>query len=202
MIMGNHDGTAFVAQKDDSSVALIDEKGKEIVPFGYYNIIFQSAAVGLPENYPKGFVLPYEIGQNTYVVIKHDKIGLINDKGEEILPCIYDFDQNSDDYFLAWYVGAEKMLSQFAQPEKVVVPNLVSCINEDLFRCGYVNQQNELVIPYKFRGADGFKCGLALVSEAGYVDDLNDYKWFHIDESGERLQYKINYNNQGEIISG
>ena len=72
----NHNGTAFVAELD-GSIGLIDDKGKEIVPFGYYNHIFQPCYIALPE----GYILPHEIGKNTYIVYKKDEaVGLINDK--------------------------------------------------------------------------------------------------------------------------
>lgn len=198
-IMENHDGTAFVAEKDDSTIALIDDKGKEITQFGYYDSIFQSCCVGLPEGHGPDYIIPYKIGKNTYVVSKNKKYGLINDKGEEIISCVHECEKKQDDEILAMFDCAGKMLSQFTVPVKPSVTNLVPKCNDE-WLWGYVNQQNELIIPYQFRDTCEFKNGFAVVSDTGYIEELDDRLWFHIDETGKRLQYTIKHDENKKIV--
>ena len=179
-IMENLTGTAFVAGKGDS-VGLIDDKGNEIVPLGYYEQIIQTYYRGLPE----GYILPYEFAKNTYFAVKNGKAGLINDKGEKI------------DY--KYCHTEEELLMQFAIPA-IYTPHLIPKRgNNGLF--GYINQQNELIIPYQFINALEFVNGFACVSDSLNIEEADEWKWHHIDETGKRLHYTIEYDEKGEIVA-
>ena len=177
-IMENLYGTAFVAEKE-GSIGLIDDKGKEIVQFGYYDDIMQTCYIGLPE----GYILPYEFGKSTYYVTKEGFGRLINDKGERINDKQWD--------------TIEDLLMQFAVPATYTPYLVPKRDNNGLF--GYVNQQNELIIPYKFMNALEFVNGFASVSDSVNIEDADEWKWNHINETGERLHYTIEYNENGEI---
>ncbi|MDD3012392.1 MAG: WG repeat-containing protein [Candidatus Gastranaerophilales bacterium] len=171
-IMENQYGTAFVVEKE-GSIGLIDDKGKEIVQFGYYDHIIQSCYIGLHE----GYILPYEFGKNTYFVAKDGFGRLINDKGERI------YDKRCH--------TAEELLMQFAVPA-TYIPYLTPKRDDGMY--GYVNQQNELIIPYKFMYAREFENGFAKVSDSKNIEDIDECKWYHIDETGKKLHYTIEYN--------
>jgi hypothetical protein len=186
-IMENHDGTAFVAEREpfeeagDFIIGLIDDKGKEIVPFGYYDSIVQSCYIGLPE----GYILPYEFGENTYFVAKGDSGSLINDKGERI-------------NYKRWHT-VEDLLMQFAVPV-TYTPTLTPMCNDE-GKYGYVNHENELIIPYQYSYAREFQNGFAMVSDSEGVEDIEEFIWYHIDETGKELDYTIKYDENGEIDS-
>ncbi len=173
-IMENHNGTAFVAELD-GLVGIIDDKGEEIVPFGYYKHITQCCYLGLDE----GYILPHEFGKNTYTALGNDMSRIINDKGEII---------------------SEKSASlmNFAVPASYL-PILAPRVNENGL-WGYVNKENELIIPYQFPYVQGFKNGFAILSDDSKFEETTiRHNGYHIDETGKQLHYRIEYDENGEI---
>lgn len=168
-IMENHNGTAFVAELD-GLVGIIDDKGKEIVPFGDYKQITQCCYLGLDE----GYILPHNFGKNSYTALGNNMSRIINDKGEII----------SEE---------AASLMNFAVPASYL-PILAPRVNENGL-WGFVNKQNELIIPYQFPYVQGFKNGFAIVSDDSRFEETRiRRKGYHIDETGKRLQYTVNYN--------
>ena len=194
-------GTAFKVEKDDQ-LGLINDKGEDIFPIGSVDLVDQSFLVDLPEDY----TLPYEFGQNTFVVMQGDIVGVVNDKGKQIFPAEEKFNPKK-------LLTISEVLMQYAVPKSSeFVPNLTRKENEDgLF--GYVNKKDELIIPYKFYHACEFNNGFAVVCDSKNDVEFKNGVWYrdedtmhtcgrkyhHIDEAGNRLNYTIKYDKNGEI---
>jgi len=193
-------GTAFKVEKCDQ-LGLINDRGEDIFPFGSVDLVDQSFLVDLPE----GYILTYEFGQNTFVVLQGDIAGIIDDKCQQLFPTKEKFNPKK-------FLTISEVLMQYAVPKpQKEIPNLIPQKNTDE-RWGYVNKKNELIIPYKFYCADEFSNGFAVVSDSENCVELTNGKWYrdedtkftcgkqyHIDETGNRLNYIIKYDKDGEI---
>jgi WG containing repeat len=125
------DGLAYTFVKLKGKWGLIDPQNKTILPFQYSNVFFDEGLLGDEQNvivvknnkygivsrstgkvfidciYEKPFeftdgIIPY-LG-NLSVVYRNNKAGLINEKGVEFVPCIFDggkvpFKEMDNDYF-------------------------------------------------------------------------------------------------------
>lgn len=193
-------GTAFKTEKE-GQLGLINDKGGNIFPLGSVDLVDQSFLVDLPE----GYILPYEFGQNTFIVLQGNIAGVIDDKGKQIFPAEEKFNPKK-------FLIISEVLMQYAIPKPPkYVPNLIPQKNEDEF-LGYVNKRNELIIPYQFYHAGDFVNELAVVCDFKKDVDFKNGEWYrdeeveawgrkyhHIDEKGNRLNYTIKYDKNGEI---
>jgi len=101
-------------------------------------------------------------------VIKNDKVGFVNAKAEEIIPCVYDRDEqiitgavvnyvvNTKGEITTVTVGTEESRLGFNE-------GLVCVIKSG--RYGFINKNNETIIPFQYDGADNFYDSIAIIKQ-------------------------------------
>lgn len=151
-------GRAYVCK--NGKWGYIDKQGKEIIPIKYDYIYGYVWDYGIPyaiveQNGKRGYisesgqiVLPIEyddlhdgIDNFQYDIIrKGNKIGILNNRYQEIIPCSFDeIEPFSEDYCMVKVVG----------------------------RCGYMDCNGNLTIPIRYHEASTFYNGTAAVSQNG-----------------------------------
>ncbi len=106
-------------------------------------------------------------------VKKGDKYAIVNSKNEIVTRCEYPFTLPSGDYItIKNYIHKRFCLICWETGEILIPYNKYSelgdCVDGLLYACknetyGYVNPNNEIVIPFKFADAEDFSEGLAMV---------------------------------------
>lgn len=81
-------GNVLVQERSDYTWGVVDKNGNEIVPFGKYNWIDRFDS-GLARVKIEKKELSYRIPGCTAWAITDERWGIINDKGEEVLPVEY-----------------------------------------------------------------------------------------------------------------
>jgi hypothetical protein len=169
------------AVKLNNKISFIDESGNPITEFIYDNCM----------NFENGYAS----------VEKDSKHGCINLKGIEVIKCIYDIPVIlSEGLAAASFVNNSADLNQSAAPEKYS-PGMLTGYQKgnkiiwkdrygDIYdadnfklsaknqRCGYLNEDGEIVIPFKFEMAFPFKEGLACVVEqnkCGFINQKGEW---------------------------
>lgn len=171
--------------KIDGKSGLLDVNGNEVVPCIYDRIV------------PIGrFADDYHYVQEGMIQIQlNGKYGFVNTAGEQIVPCKYDQVQN----FSGGYAAVGINTGAFSQPDNVPVclwgmvdatgREVVPCQYDPYLstdevgqgflavrkngKCGLVNAENQLIVPYKYDGINAFIDGCAVVYQnyqCGYID--------------------------------
>lgn len=159
--------------KIDGKSGLLDVNGNEVVPCIYDRIV------------PIGrFADDYHYVQEGMIQIQlNGKYGFVNTAGEQIVPCKYDQVQN----FSGGYAAVGINTGEFSQPDNVPVclwgmidatgKEVVPCqydlatyeVDQGFLavkengKCGLVNAENQLIVPYKYDGIGAFIDGCAVV---------------------------------------
>lgn len=165
-----HDGYAGVMQ--GGLWGLMDSRGRLVIDFQYDNIGSYSAGVvavereglwggvdaknreRIPFLYEWEFYFP---DKAPAMVRKDEKFGYINNRGETVIPFVYD--------------DAEPFSEGLAAVGQL----------EDGAKRGYINPKGEIVIPLQYTSADSFLEGFAAVG----LQDENGYYFGYIDKTGE-----------------
>ena len=137
-----------------------------------------------------GLVAPILFCEGMALVRKNGKYGFVDDKGKEIIPCIYD-DANSFSEGYATVVKDEKT-GVVDKNGKLVVPykydyigdfsNGIACVKNNN-KCGYINYKGEEVIPLKYEDCSDFSDGLAVV----VVNGDESSKYGYINKTGKEI---------------
>ncbi len=146
--------------KQDGKFGLIDRNKTVIIPAIYEEVT----------DFSNGYAR----------VVKSGKVGFVNLKAEEIIPCIYDKDEQ--------IITGAVVIYTMNQKENVISIDVTTDdrrlgFNEDLVcviqngRYGFINKENEIIIPFQYDGADNFYDSIAIIKQ-------ND-KYGAIDKTGK-----------------
>ena len=101
-------------------------------------------------------------------VVKDRKVGFVNIKAEEVIPCTYE-----EDTTMITGAVVEHVIDASSQQESIVVgiderregfsEEIVCVIRNGKY--GFVDKGNKTVIPFQFDGADNFYDGVVIVKE-------------------------------------
>ncbi len=165
-VISEHDGSG------DSHDSVIDKRGETVIPTGIYSSI-SSFVGGLSR------------------VVRDDKVGCINRRGEVVVPIEYDqlWEFGHNELTTAKIGEKYVILDRRARP--VTAINLpddawtspfsdgLACVTTDKSG-GYIDERGKLVIPMDFDRAYSFRGGLALVEKdgtSGYIDHQGQFVW-------------------------
>ncbi|MDL2239787.1 WG repeat-containing protein [Bacteroidales bacterium OttesenSCG-928-K03] len=178
----------MVAVKHNNKWGVIDKSNKVLVPFNFDMI----------GSYSEGY----------FKVVQKGKIGYIDKTGKEIIPCIYvdggDFkngqvnvkvkDKKADAWITLDTNNNKASISTVIESDDIAVDydkiyvynNGLARIYKNKGKYGFINKQNELIVPMIYDEAHDFSYGFARVKQ--------DKKWGMIDTTGN-LIIPIIYDN-------
>lgn len=204
----------FAAQKSDKW-GIIDRLGEIREDFIYDEIIFDSKHVpydnsgywkirkdsrfALYSSIKGKFITKFTydcIGTESYGLFEvniDDKYGFINNKGQEIIPIIYDATGQTFSEGLT-YIKSDSKYGMINNSDEIIIPIEYKSINnssENLIvvqnsqkQYGVINHANKVVIPFgKYDIINNYSCGYALVK--------NNNGYCYIDKSGKFLELKV-----------
>lgn len=213
------DGYSIVITKE--KYGMIDENGTELLPCEYDyldekgGIIYARKGAEWQQFDKKGHSVNVKAYDGFYVgsyeitkVKKDGKHGIINDKYEEVIPCIYNDVEICDNDIVAVFDEGWKYINLNDESNSYYYAGsfpykfsdgLARVYSEEKGKYGYINKEWELVIPFKYSHAWDFENGLAKVSEEPEAE-----KWYHIDKNGEIIIPPKDYNVMvnGEALIG
>jgi hypothetical protein len=114
-------------------------------------------------------------------VVKEGKVGFVNRKAEEVIPCMYEQDTLMITGAIIERViengsnGIERMDLTIDERREGFNENLVCVIKNGKY--GFIDKTNNIVIPFQYDGADNFYNGIAVIREKD--------KYGAIDKSGK-----------------
>lgn len=214
------DGLAMVSK--DRKCGFIDNNGNEIIPCKYdlnessggfeeglavvsldfdkYYIINKSGNIAFTHNYDE--VDNFSEG---YAVVKKDsKMGYIDTRGNEVVPCIYDMCYEFSEGMAAVYKGEKygfidtkgNVVIPFEYTTNEEIPYAfhdgLACVYKN-GKYGYIDKKGNVVVPFKYDEALPFSEGLAVV--------LYHNKYGFIDKSGNEI-IKCIYDSAAEFSEG
>ena len=151
----NIDDSVFVG-KIKGLAGLFDYEGNTIIAPEYDNIMYR----------------PFDDSKVSYAR-KGEKYALINSKNEVVTKCEYPFGSPYGEYItmksfihdrfclVRWETGEVVIPYGYEELGDYVEGVLYACKND---KFGYINPNNEIVIPFKFAAAEDFSEGLAMVA--------------------------------------
>jgi hypothetical protein len=163
-----HSGFAKVMTNDDwqGVWGLIDTFGNYIINLEYRNI--------------------YQFSKNLFTVEKNSKHGLINNKGEMVVPCFFDgFRHLHNDYLISIYGGRDGLINhegkeilkceyEYSDMMGYFYEGLSSVKKDSKY--GFIDEQGEVIIDFQFDNVAYFENNFVRVK-------LKD-KWSLIDKKG------------------
>lgn len=145
------DNNYYVAYNDDyRPQALLNKQGKLVANLKGYQVVDQS-------NFNDG----------VFAVMKNDKVGYMNTKGQLVVPTIYDDMQDPDDKY-------DETWAESPSQNRIVVSK-----NGKL---GIIDTSNKVIMPFtnKYNSIESFSEGMAPVMS-------KSYKWGFIDKNGKEV---------------
>lgn len=170
-----HNGMAWV--KKDGKYGYMNDKGKIIIPLTYGD------ATDFTGDYAA-----VEVGNGTIgVKDKSDRMGIIDKTGNVVVPFEYDHTEVlSNEKFKVSIYSSETydfVYSILDKDGKVIIPFVNSSLDfndglaviEDNEKYGYIDENNNIVVPIIYDSASNFKNGLAFVDKDGKkgIIDIN-----------------------------
>lgn len=144
--------------------AIFDKRGNVLVPFGEYESVGRNSS----SNGTRAFSKVVDADNGDEVI----KYGLINEKGEEITPFIY---ENINDW---------------GDNDLVAASQLIEDDGKIVCKYGYINEMGYRIIPFIYDEALEFSNGLAAVKDENGT-------WGYINMEGEEIIKNINYTPYG-----